>query len=98
MRDYLWLIVIAIISSFLYCLRLYDEHEYKSRWHLVRRILYGMGGSMLTTYVLYEVLIYAGLPNGLSIALGGAGGYIGAETFSRLFVQFLEKKIDKDEK
>lgn len=91
----IWVIVIAFLVSILYGFKAYDEVEAKTRGERIRKTLYGMGGSFITTFVLYEVFIYFGITHSLAAALGGAGGYLGAEFVKSIALRFLEKKIDR---
>ena len=52
-----------------------------------------MGGSAFTTLVIYSLCKHHGLSELASLAIGGACGHLGAETFVSFLQKFIEKKI-----
>lgn len=92
-KNYWWLLFVALCSAFFYGLNLI-ERKYRNKWHLIRRYLYGVGGSCITTYSVCEILVFLGAPANLAIILGGACGYIGAEVFTKILVAWIEKKLN----
>lgn len=93
MQDYIWLILTIGFASLLYALRIWDADNYKNKREFARRIIYGMGGSAFTTLVIYSLCKQYGLGEMASLALGGACGHLGAETFISFLQKFIEKKI-----
>lgn len=93
MQDYIWLIITIGFACILQGIKLYDKEEYKTKWELVRKLLYGMGGSAFVVLIVYNLCVHYGLNETTSLALGGACGYIGAETFVSLLYKFIDKKI-----
>lgn len=90
-----WLALIAFTSSILYAIKNYDEFASHSRWVRFRKLMYGMVGSAVTVWSAFELLIYAGLPDRLCLALSGMLGYLGSEVVSRLIINFIEAKFIK---
>lgn len=93
-----WLALIAVTSSILYAIKNYDEFAKHSKWTRFRKLMYGMFGSALTTWAVFEVLKYLELPDRLSLALAASCGYLGAEVISRLVLNFIENKISGSKK
>lgn len=93
-KDF-WIAIVAFVTAMIYAVKHYDELEDMSKPKRVRKLVYGMTGSALTTWCVYEILIYFAMPERLSLALGGACGYLGAEVVSRIILGFIEKKIDR---
>lgn len=93
-----WLALIAVVSSMLYAIKNYDEFAQHSKWVRLRKLLYGMFGSALTTWAVFEVLRYVELPERLSLALAATCGYLGAEVISRIVLNFIENKITGSKK
>lgn len=93
MQDYIWLLLTIGFACLLQGIKLYDEKEYKSRWELVRKLIYGMGGSAFVVLIIYDCCKLYGMTETASLAIGGACGYIGAESFVNLLYKFLDKKV-----
>lgn len=89
----LWLGILAVFAGVLYTFKTYDDIAGLSRSSKFRKIMTGMGGSALTVWCVFELLFYFQLPERLCLPIAGACGYIGAEVFAGLFLQFIEKKI-----
>lgn len=94
MQDYIWLIVTIGVASFLYGIKLYDKEEYKTKWELIRKLTYGMGGSAFVVLIIYNLCKHYGLSDNTSLAIGGACGYLGAESFVSILHKFIDKKIN----
>lgn len=92
----IWLAILAILAGVLYTFKSYEDISNLPRGARIRKIITGMGGSALTVWCVFELLFYFQLPERLCLPIAGAAGYIGAEVFSRLFIQFVENKINKD--
>ena len=93
MQDYIWLIMTIGLASFFYAIRIWDKEDYKTKWELIRKLIYGMGGSAFTTLVVYSLCKHNGLDELASLAIGGACGHLGAESFVALLQKFIDKKI-----
>lgn len=91
-NDVLLGIIVAIVVA-VSAIKDYDAHTDLSPAARARKLLYGMVGSGLTTWTMYELLMYFALPSRLCLALAGACGYLGAEVVTRLLISFVEKKI-----
>lgn len=89
----IWLAILAIFAGVLYTFKTYEDISQLPRGAKIRKIITGMGGSALTVWCVFELLFYFQLPERLCLPIAGACGYIGAEVFTRLFLQFIEKKI-----
>ena len=89
----IWLAILAIFAGVLYTFKTYEDISQLPRGAKIRKIITGMGGSALTVWCVFELLFYLQLPERLCLPIAGACGYIGAEVFSKLFIQFIEKKI-----
>lgn len=94
LQDYLWLLFTIGFASIMQGIKLCDTNNYKTKGELIRKVIYGMGGSGITVICVYHICIYFNLNDNLSLALGGACGYIGADYFIKFLERFLEKKIN----
>lgn len=86
---------VAGLAAFLFWLGNYDKHTDLPKGARVRKLLYGMVGSAITSWVCFEMLTYAGMPYRVGLALAAAVAYLGGEVVSQLFLRFIEKKLDK---
>lgn len=88
---------ISLIAAFLFYLKNFDSEEFKSlsKGARIRKLLYGMVGSAITSWVCFELFMYLGIPFRLSLALGAMIAYLGGEVISSLVLRFIERKIDK---
>ncbi|PAF49066.1 hypothetical protein BKH41_02960 [Helicobacter sp. 12S02232-10] len=91
-KLYLFVIIVGFAVGILYILRAIQEEPINSKSKAIQFVLYGVGSSMLVTWIGYEISIYYGLPASLSCAIGGGLGFIGAETIARLLIKLFKKK------
>lgn len=91
-------IFVWLFSGVMFVSRTMHNSAFKSRSHKINFILSGIGSSILIGWLACEVAMYFGLSKNLGGAVGGLAGYIGANTISDLFLQYLRFKIFKDEK
>lgn len=94
----IWLAFLSFCSAVLYAVKNYDDFKEVSRWVRFRKLIYGTVGSALTTWVMFEILMYLNLPPRLCLALGASCGYLGAEVVSRIAIGFIEAKIGNSKK
>lgn len=87
------LFIVTIVVACISVLNDYDKYQDLSASARLRKLLYSLVGSGLTTWSVYELLLYFDLPSRLCLPLAGACGYLGAEVISRLIISFVEKKI-----
>jgi len=94
MKDYALLgtlLAIGIISAF----KSFDDHKELPLGQRIRKTIYGIGGSMITTWVVFEGLMYYGdFPLRMNLAIAAAFGYIGAEAAIKFFTNMVERKFD----
>ena len=88
-----WLAILSAVTAILYAIKNYDEFKNVPKLVRFRKLMYGMAGSAITTWTIFEILFYFELPGRLCLALAGACGYLGAEVISRLVITFIENKI-----
>lgn len=92
-KLYIVLVGIGFLVGILFVLRTIQEEHIDTKSKAVQFIIYGIGSSMLVTWIGYEVAhTYYGLPDSLSCAIGGGLGFVGAETISRLLIKLFKKK------
>ncbi|WP_052100374.1 phage holin family protein [Helicobacter sp. MIT 05-5293] len=92
--DYMWVMIMSVIMGFLTALKLYDTEEKHDKGKFVRRLIIATIGSMFLTFLFYEIALYFGLPNSLSVMLGGGAGFLGSDTLSRIAIKWLENKFN----
>ena len=91
--TYVVLLFTAIFVGLLNVLRSVDRREFKTRGERVNYIIYGTGSSMLVTWICYESLSYfTHTPSAFDIAVSGGAGFLGAETFTALFLRYVSKR------
>ena len=93
MQDYIWLILTTGFASFVYAMRIWDKEEYATKWQLFRKLIYGMSGSAFTTLCVYSLCKRYGLDELTALAIGGACGHLGAESFVTFLHKFIDKRI-----
>lgn len=92
--PYFFMLLVGFCVGFLYVLRTIKNEDFKNGWDKVRYVIWGVGSSMLTTWISFEVInYYFHLPIGLSTAISGGIGYIGAEVVSDWALKLLERKL-----
>ncbi len=92
--PYFLLLMIGLFVGFLYILRSIKNENFKSKTERLFYIIQGIGSSMLTTWISYEIADYFfNLPTSLCVAISGGVGYLGAESVSALVLDSLKKKF-----
>ncbi|CCB80746.1 hypothetical protein HBZC1_17600 [Helicobacter bizzozeronii CIII-1] len=92
--PYFFMLLVGFCVGGLFVLRTIKNEVFSGKWDKIRYIFWGIGSSMLTTWISFEAIIYFfHLPIGLSTAIAGGIGYIGAEVVSDYALKILEKKI-----
>ncbi|MCK0498511.1 phage holin family protein [Helicobacter pylori] len=92
--PYFLVLIIGFFVGFLYVLRSIRSENFKNKSEKVFYIIQGVGSSMLTTWISYEITDYFfNLPSSLSVAISGGVGYLGAESMSTLFLDILKKRL-----
>ena len=92
--NYFCVLIMSMIMGFLTALKFYDAEDKNNKAQFFRRLIIATIGSMFLTFLFYEVSIYFGLPNSLSVMLGGGAGFLGSDTISRLAIKWLENKFN----
>ena len=93
LATYGFILVLGIFVGALFVMRAIDKVELDTALKKLRFILYGVGSSMLTTWLIFELCLYFGLPPSLSAAIGGGAGFLGAEVIARLFLFYFQKRL-----
>ncbi|WRA02223.1 holin [Helicobacter pylori] len=92
--PYLLVLAIGLFVGFLYVLRSIRNEDFKNKTEKVFYIIQGVGSSMLTTWISYEITDYFfNLPISLCVAISGGIGYLGAESVSALMLDSLKKRL-----
>ena len=94
MEDYFFILLVGFVIGVLFVLKGYEKVEIKTRAAHIRYVLHGVVGSMFITWLGFELFLYLGLPDKLSIALGGLLAYLGTDKVATLFENFIQKKLD----
>ncbi|MFC3847846.1 holin [Helicobacter baculiformis] len=98
--PYLLVLVVGFCVGGLFVLRTIKNETLSGWGDRVRYIIWGVGSSMLTTWVSFEIIgYYFQLPLGLATAISGGIGYMGAEVVGELGLKAISKKLglDKEE-
>ncbi|WP_220955477.1 holin [Helicobacter pylori] len=92
--PYLLVATIGVFVGFLYVLRSIKNEIFKNKTEKIFYIIQGVGSSMLTTWISYEIMDYFfNLPTSLCVAISGGVGYLGAESVSALALDSLKKRL-----
>ncbi|MEJ8618493.1 holin [Helicobacter pylori] len=92
--PYLLVVVIGLFVGLLYVLRSMKNEDFKNKTEKLFYIIQGVGSSMLTTWISYEIGVYFfNLPTSLCVAISGGVGYLGAESVSILALDSLKKRL-----
>lgn len=92
--PYFLVVMIGLFVGFLYVFRSIRHEYFKNRIEKVFYIIQGVGSSMLTTWISYEITDYFfNLPTSLCVAISGGVGYLGAESVSALALDSLKKRL-----
>ncbi|MFP6037132.1 holin [Helicobacter pylori] len=87
---------IGLFVGILYVLRIIRSENFKNKTEKLIYITQGIGSSMLTTWISFEIMDYFfNLPLSLCIAISGGFGYLGSESVSALVLDSLKKKVVK---
>ena len=92
-KEYLAVIIFGALIAFAIALKRYDEAEGKTIHQKIRHVVHSFAISMFLTWLGYEVFLYAHLPQGLSVALGGGFAFVGAERLVVMLDKFIDKKL-----
>lgn len=97
-KDYT-LLATLILVAILWFLKIFTD-EYNKKIPLDERIskaLYGATGSLLTTWLVFEILFaYTNLPFRLDLTIAAVFGFIGAETSIKVGMRLFGKKFNVD--
>ncbi|ANT43129.1 phage holin family protein [Helicobacter pylori] len=75
-------------------LRSIRNEDFRNKTEKAIYITQGVGSSMLTTWISYEITNYFfQLPESLCVAISGGIGYLGAESVSALVLDSLKKRL-----
>ncbi len=92
--PYFLVLIIGLFVGFLYVIRSIRNEDFKNKTEKLFYIIQGVGSSMLTTWISYEITDYFfNLPNSLCVAISGGVGYLGAESVSTLALDSLKKRL-----
>ncbi|GAA6833934.1 hypothetical protein HpHNI24_14760 [Helicobacter pylori] len=92
--PYFLVLMIGLFVGFLYVLRSIRTEEFKNSGERLSYIIQGVGSSMLSTWISYEIMDYFfNLPSSLCVAISGGVGYLGAESVSALVLEMLKKRV-----
>ncbi len=92
--PYLLVMIVGIFVGVLYVLKSIRNEGFRSKSERMIYIIQGMGSSMLTTWISYEITDYFfNLPTSLCVAISGGIGYLGAESVSALALDSLKKRL-----
>ncbi|UNY42564.1 holin [Helicobacter phage HPy1R] len=92
--PYILIALIGLFVGVLYVLRSVRNENFKNKTEKVIYFIQGVGSSMLTTWISYEITDYFfQLPQSLCVAISGGVGYLGAESVSALALDSLKKRL-----
>ncbi|RKV44241.1 holin [Helicobacter pylori] len=92
--PYILVGLVGLFVGVLYVFRSIRNEDFKDRTEKVIYFTQGVGSSMLTTWISFEITDYFfNLPLSLCVAISGGVGYLGAESVSALALDSLKKRI-----
>ncbi|MGT0091672.1 holin [Helicobacter pylori] len=92
--PYFLVLMIGLFVGFLYVLKSIKNEEFKNRTEKLFYVIQGVGSSMLTTWISYEITVFfLNFPTSLCVAISGGVGYLGAESVSALVLDGLKKRM-----
>ncbi|BCZ18066.1 holin [Helicobacter sp. NHP19-003] len=92
--PYFFMLVVGFCVGWLFVLRTIKNENFNGALDKARYIFWGVGSSMLTTWISFEIInYYFHLPTSLVISISGGIGYIGAEVVSDYALRLLERKL-----
>lgn len=92
-EDYLFILCVGFFIGVLFVMKGYEKAEINTRASHIRYVVNGVLGSMFITWLGFEIFMYFGLPNKLSVALGGLLAYLGTDKIALYFEALLQKKL-----
>ncbi|WP_120830201.1 phage holin family protein [Helicobacter pylori] len=92
--PYVLVAFVGVFVGVLYVLKSMRNAELRTFSEKTAYAIQGIGSSMLTTWISYEITKYFfNLPDSLSVAISGGIGYLGAESISVLALRIIEKRL-----
>ncbi len=86
--------MLGLFVGFLYVLRSMKSEDFKNKTEKLFYIMQGLGSSMLTTWISFEITDYFfNFPLSLCVAISGGVGYLGAESVSAIVLDSLKKRL-----
>ena len=93
-EDYLFILFIGFVMGVLFILKGYEKITINTKAAHIRYVVNGVLGSMFITWLGFEIFIFIGLPDKLSVALGGLLAYLCADKIAEMFEIFLQRKLN----
>lgn len=97
-KDYT-LLATLILVAILWFLKIFTDEDNKKipLDERISKALYGATGSLLTTWLVFEILFaYTNLPFRLDLTIAAVFGFIGAETSIKVGMRLFGKKFNVD--
>ncbi|CAM2936742.1 holin [Helicobacter felis] len=92
--PYVLVLFVGFCVGWLFVLKSIKDEALSGLGDRLRYIIWGVGSSMLTTWVSFEVIgYYFHLPLGLATAISGGVGYMGAEVVGEMGLKMIRKKL-----
>ncbi|GHP43031.1 hypothetical protein VN0220_15000 [Helicobacter pylori] len=92
--PYFLVLIIGLFVGFLYVLRSLRNQDFKNKNEKMIYTIQGVGSSMLTTWISYEIMDYFfNFPTSLCVAISGGIGYLGGESMSALVLDHLKRRL-----
>lgn len=100
LEDYLFILSVGFAMGVLFILKGYEKVHINTKAAHFHYVVTGILSSMFITWFGFELFLYLGLPDKLSVALGGLFAYLGADKIADLFEFAIKRKLGmgKDEK
>ena len=92
-EDYLLILAFGFVMGVLFILKGYEKAHIETRTQHFRYVATGILSSMFITWFGFELFLYFGMPDKLSVALGGLLAYLGADKIADFFEFAIKKRL-----
>lgn len=92
-EDYLLILAFGFLMGVLFILKGYEKAHIETKTQHFRYVMTGILSSMFITWFGFELFLFLGLPDKLSVAFGGLLAYLGADKIADFFEFAIKKRL-----